>query len=610
MKRFAGLYAELDATTSTRRKTEAMARYFAAAPAADAAWAAYFLAGGRPRRLAPMSVLRATACRLAGLPDWLFEECYQAVGDLAETIALLLPPPSLADDTGLEGWMRERLLPLRGAEPERLAAALEDAWQRLEPGARFVLNKLLTGGFRVGVSRQLVIRALAEAFGVDPKLVAHRFVGYTDGGREPDARSFAALVRAAADPAREAAGPVAAEGAPGDGAIVAEDPEAALERAARPYPFFLAQPLQQAADTLGEPARWLLEWKWDGIRIQLVRRSGRAWIWSRGEELVTDRFPEIVEAARALPDGVVLDGELLCWNHEAGAPMPFALLQRRIGRLRLGPKLLREAPVAMLAYDLLEHEGRDLRGLPQAERRARLVSLLAAGPAQGGAAAPGPQGAQQAGPLPSATAPIAVSPLLPAGDWAQAAALRERARAAGVEGLMLKRADAGYGIGRTKSSPVGDWWKWKIDPLTADCVLVYAQRGHGRRASLYTDYTFALWNGPPGDPDRALVPFAKAYSGLTDAEIREVDAAIRRSTIEKFGPVRSVAPTMVFEIAFEGIQRSTRHRSGIAVRFPRIARRRPDKPVDEADTLQGLLALLDGGSGENRAPGSAEDEPE
>jgi len=566
MKRFAALYAELDATTSTRRKVEAMARYFVTAPAADAAWAAYFLAGGKPRRIAPMAVLRATACKAAGLPDWLFEESYQAVGDLAETIALLLPPAELADDAGFDTWMRERLLPLRGADPQRLADALNDAWRRLDPGARFVMNKLLTGGFRVGVSRQLVIRALAEGFGVDARSVAQRFVGYTDGGREPDARAFAALVHSGEDHA------------PADAAV-------ALERAARPYPFFLAHPLQGGEGPagalegmLGEAAGWLVEWKWDGIRAQVVRRAGQAWIWSRGEELVTERFPEIAGAARALPDGAVLDGELVCWNAGAGAPMPFAQLQRRIGRLDPGPKLLREAPVAMLAYDLLEHRGEDLRARPQAERRARLAELLG----QGGALA-----------LPSATMPIALSPALAAGDWAEVAACRARARGFGAEGLMLKRLDAAYGIGRTKSGPAGDWWKWKLDPLTADCVLVYAQRGHGRRASLYTDYTFAVWNAPPGAARRELVPFAKAYSGLTDAEIREVDATIRRTTVEKFGPVRSVTPTMVFELAFEGIQRSNRHRSGLAVRFPRIARRRPDKPIEDADTLQGLLALLD-----------------
>ncbi|TXL64323.1 ATP-dependent DNA ligase [Zeimonas arvi] len=577
MKRFAALYAELDATTSTRRKVDAMARYFVAAPAADAAWAAYFLAGGKPRRIAPMAALRAAARRAAELPEWLFEESYQAVGDLAETIALLLPPPDLVDEAGLDAWMRERLLPLRGAEPERLADALPDAWRRLHPGARFVMNKLLTGGFRVGVSRQLVIRALAEAFRIDARSVAHRFVGYTDGGRAPDARAFAALVVQGG------------EGAPADAA-------AALERAARPYPFFLAHPLSAAqADTLGEAGRWLVEWKWDGIRAQLVRRAGQAWIWSRGEELVTERFPEVAAAARALPDGVVLDGELVCWDAGAAAPMPFAQLQRRIGRLEPGARLLREAPVALLAFDLLEHEGEDLRALPQAGRRARLAALLeAAG----------------AGPLPAPAMPIALSPALQARDWAAAAAARAGARAFGVEGLMLKRLDAAYGVGRTKSASSGDWWKWKLDPLTADCVLVYAQRGHGRRASLYTDYTFAVWSAPPGAPGRELVPFAKAYSGLTDAEIREVDAAIRKTTVEKFGPVRSVTPTMVFELAFEGIQPSNRHRSGLAVRFPRIARRRPDKPVEEADTLQGLLALLDRGGGSERAAPGAGDEPE
>jgi DNA ligase-1 len=574
MKRFAALYVEIDSTTSTLRKVSAMARYFAQAPAADAAWAAYFLAGGKPRRFVAVRVLRELACRLAGVPDWLFEESYQAVGDLGETIALLLPAPELGDDAGLAEWMDERLLPLREAAPDRIEQVLSEAWRRLAPAERFVLNKLLTGSFRVGVSRQLVIRALAQAFELDEKQVAQRFVGYTDGARMPDANAFSLLVRA-----EPASGDAGGAGAGGEGEGAGVGARRSGGRGGHPYPFFLAHPLQQPPDALGDPGDWLVEWKWDGIRAQLVKREGASWIWSRGEELITDRFPELAEPLQGLPDGTVLDGELLCWDAGAQRPLPFAVLQRRIGRLRLTPKLLREAPVSMLVYDLLELEGEDLRGRPQAERRARLEALLSGDAAQA-AVAPAP------------TAVLGLSPLVAAADWAELARLREGARERGVEGLMLKRRDAAYGIGRTKSTALGDWWKWKIDPLTADCVLVYAQRGHGRRASLYTDYTFAVWDSPRGTEGRSLVPFAKAYSGLTDAEIRQVDAAIRRTTVERFGPVRSVAPSMVFELGFEGIQRSPRHRSGLAVRFPRMLRMRPDKPVEEADTLQTLEALL------------------
>lgn len=549
MKRFADLYARLDATTSTTRKVDAMARYFAHAPADDAAWAAYFLAGGRPRRLIPVRALVDAALRTSALPDWLFAESYDAVGDLAETVALLLPEPAHRVDRGLAEWMTQHVLPLRGAQAAELEPAIVAMWQALDAHERFVLNKLLTGAFRVGVSRQLVLRALARAFDVDEKRLAHRFVGYADGTHEPDAQAFGALV--ARDDASGGAGP------------------------GHPYPFFLAHPLQQPPATLGEPADWLVEWKWDGIRAQLVRRAGRSWLWSRGEELVTERFPEVVEASQALPDGCVVDGELLAWDAASSRPLPFATMQRRIGRLNLTPKLLREAPVSLLAFDLLEEAGDDIRAAPLAQRRARLEAIV-----------------------PPASKPaLLLSPRIDARDWQALARLRADSRSRGVEGMMLKRMQSAYGVGRTKSSPAGDWWKWKIDPLSVDCVLVYAQPGHGRRASLYTDYTFAVWSGPAHDAARTLVPFAKAYSGLTDVEIREVDATVRRTTIERFGPVRVVAPTMVFELGFEGIQRSTRHKSGIAVRFPRMLRRRPDKPVAEADTLQTLEALLAVGSG-------------
>jgi DNA ligase 1 len=563
MKRFARLYAELDAQTGTAAKVAALKRYFAEAAPADAAWAVYFLAGGKPRQVVPTARLRELAVRLAAIPEWLFEECYQAVGDLAETIALVLPPPSQGNDEGLAQWVEARLLPLRGAPPEAQAEALGQAFDELDAASRFLLVKLIGGGFRVGVSKLLVQRALAEVAGLDAKLVAQRMMGYTDGTLAPDAARYAGLV------SRDAGAPV---------------------QAGQPYPFFLAHaidvPLAQFRERLGPPGDWLVEWKYDGIRAQLVKRGGQVWIWSRGEELVTERFPEIVAAAAGLADGSVLDGEVLVWKEGANglSPAPFNLLQQRIGRKTLTKKVLAEAPVSFMAYDLLEWQGEDVRARPQRERRALLERAL--------------QGS---------TLPI--SPLLAADAWEAHAALRESARERGVEGFMLKHAQSAYGSGRTKSE--GTWWKWKIDPLAVDCVLVYAQAGHGRRASVYTDYSFAVWNRAPRDAAEAeaaveaiaqreapapgalqLVAFAKAYSGLSDAEFRRVDALIRRTTIEKFGPVRSLRPTLVFELGFEGINRSTRHKSGIAVRFPRMLRIRDDKPLHEADTLQTLEALL------------------
>ena len=567
MKLFAQLFTELDGTTSTSAKVQALQRYFGSAPAEDAAWAVYFLAGGKPRQVVRTATLRALACAMAGIADWLFEECYQAAGDLAETIAyvLPLPEPGHASDLGLAVWIEQRLLPLRGLPEPEVAERVRGYWNELDPQGRFLLTKLVGGGFRVGVSKLLVQRALAAHAGVDAKRVAQRMMGYTDARHMPTAARFAALVHQALDDAPDAA----------------TDP-------GQPYAFFLAHqldtPLAQFDARLGPPSGWQVEWKYDGIRGQIVKRAGQVWIWSRGEELVTERFPEIVAAASSLADGTVLDGEILVWP-DGPRPAPFALLQQRIARKNLTRKVLADAPVIFVAYDLLELQGQDQRALLQDQRRARLEQVLASCPA------------------------LRLSPLVQAGDWAALAVLRERSRALGVEGLMLKRRDAAYGTGRTKQD--GLWWKWKIDPMTVDAVLIYAQAGHGRRASVYTDYTFAVWSRPPADAAEAqavldaiagkqpaqpgalqLVAFAKAYSGLTDAEFKRVDAIIRKTTLEKFGPVRSVKPSLVFELGFEGINRSPRHKSGIAVRFPRMLRIRDDKPLHEAGSLQDLEALL------------------
>jgi DNA ligase-1 len=562
MRAFAALYAALDASTSTAHKVEAMQRYFERAPTHDAAWAAYFLAGGKPRQAVPTAVLRRTASEVAGIDDWLFEACYQAVGDLAETIAHMLPSGEGRDDTGLAEWVELRLAPVRGQPPEAQAAALRQWWSVLDGEQRFLLVKLIGGGFRVGVSKLLVQRALAQAAGLDAKLVAQRMMGYTDAHSAPTPERYAALLAPASQQA-------AADGG-------------------QPFPFFLAHqldaPASQFEPLIGPPADWLVEWKYDGIRAQAVKRAGRVWLWSRGEELIGEGFPDAITPLAALPDGTVLDGELLVWPEGAERPSPFAQLQKRLNRKVLGKKLLADAPVRFIAYDLLEDGGVDLRAQPQAERRTRLEARLH-------------------------DTPIRLSPLVHAADWPAYAALRAQSRERGVEGFMLKHRASAYGSGRTKAD--GTWWKWKIEPMTADGVLVYAQAGHGRRASVFTDYTFAVWNREPagpyeaqavveaiarGEPPQAgglqLVPFAKAYSGLTDEEFRRVDRAIRATTLEKFGPVRSVRPTMVFELGFEGIGRSTRHKSGVAVRFPRMLRIRDDKPLHEADTLPGLMALI------------------
>ncbi|MDR5853769.1 ATP-dependent DNA ligase [Caballeronia sp. LZ062] len=550
MRRFATLYAALDATTSTNEKLEALIAYFSGAEPEDAAWASYFLAGGKPRQSVPTRLLIEFARERAGLPEWLFEESYQAVGDLAETIAHVLPPPQRESELGLAQWIEDRVLTLRGANPAELRERMIGYWDELNWSERFLLTKLIGGGFRVGVARQLVVRALAQVAGVDHKRIAQRMVGWTDSRQAPSAARYLRLIAPAAE---------------GDDIDTPHESDIGL-----PYPFFLAHPLQADPATLGAPADWIAEWKWDGIRAQLVKRSGRVWIWSRGEDLLTERFPELASLGAALPDGTVIDGEILAWEPGANMPLPFARLQPRITRKSLTKKVLADSPAALLAYDLLEADGRDLRTEPLHARRAKLDAL--------------------AHTLSSTLAVdlLRVSPVVEASDWDALAALRDESRARGVEGLMLKERASMYGVGRTKAS--GTWWKWKIDPYSVDAVLLYAQPGHGRRASLYTDFTFAVWD--EADGVRTLVPFAKAYSGLTDEEMRQVDAIVRKTTVEKFGPVRSLTPTLVFEIGFEGIQASPRHKSGIAVRFPRMLRWRTDKSIDDADTLDMLKGFL------------------
>ena len=529
MKGFAELYGAIDSTTSTNRKVDAMAKYFADAASADSAWAVYFLSGGRPKRLIPVRRIAAWAMEQSNVPEWLFEESYHAVGDLAETIALLLPlrtGDAPIRERSLTEWVEQVLLPLATMTEGQQRGVVLDAWDQLAGSERYIWNKLITGSFRVGVSQQLVVRALARASSIDEGVIAHRLGGHWT----PTAQGFEALV------ARDS----------GD-----------ADRS-RPYPFYLAYALEGELESLGNPREWQAEWKWDGIRAQVVRREGKTYIWTRGGDLASDRFPEILSAAELLPDGTVLDGEIMPWSN--GEALPFAQLQRRIGRKKLGPKILAEVPVVLIAYDLLELSGRDLRAEPMTVRRSALETMLGQRP----------------------TPTLLLSPGIAVESWDDARAAHGASRDQRAEGLMLKRLDSEYGVGRRK----GSWWKWKVQPFSVDAVMVYAQPGHGRRALLHTDYTFAVRDG------EALVPFAKAYSGLTDAEIRTLDAWIRRHTIEKFGPVRHVEPVQVFELAFEGIQRSPRHKSGVAVRFPRIARWRADKPASEADTLETLRDIL------------------
>ncbi len=534
MKSFADLYAALDETTKTTAKVRALVDYFGRVSAADAAWATYFLIGRKPRQVVPMPKLRAWAIEEAGIPDWLFQESYDAVGDIAETIALLLPPPLTSSNLPLSSWVEERLLPLRGKADEVQRLAILDAWRTLDSQQRFVWNKLISGAFRVGVSQQLVTRVIGTVGAVEPAIIAHRLMG----DWEPSSAFFERLL--------------------------AHD--AADTDKSRPYPFFLAYPLEDSPESLGEISMWQAEWKWDGIRSQLIRRGAQTFLWSRGEELVTERYPELAAVGDALPEGTAIDGEILPFKDDK--ILPFAMLQKRIGRKAVTRSILAQVPVIIMAYDLIEHAGVDIRSWPLDRRREALAEVIAG----------------VVGEFPTLASRLRLSPLVDAVSWDDLAAARAASREREAEGLMIKRKHAPYGVGRRR----GDWWKWKVQPNTIDAVLLLAQRGSGKRASLYTDYTFGVWDRAAG----SLVPIAKAYSGLTDEEIRRVDDFVRHNMIEKFGPVRSVKPELVFELAFEGLNRSNRHKSGVAVRFPRILRWRTEKTAPEADSLDTLRALL------------------
>ena len=534
MRRFTDLYLALDGTNSTAEKTAMLVDYFHSAPDADAAWVVAFLTGNRPKGTGATGLLRDLCLRHTGHPAWLFDECRSAVGDLSETVALLLPPPDTATDEPLHVVMRARVLALIGVDAEAKERIITEAWTVLDAESRLVYHKLVRGGFRVGVQRKTVAKALAKVAGVDLDLVVHRLTGRF----RPTAADFRRLL----------------------------DPPSPDEHLDRPYPFFLANGLEGEVESLGPPTDWVAEEKWDGIRAQLIVRNDSIRLWSRGEESIGPMFPELVAAAQ-LPPGTVLDGEVLIWGEHG--PRSFFELQRRLNR-RVAPapqlSLFGEESARFIAYDLLESDGIDRRPEPFESRRSRLERLLAQRTAD----------------------VIGISPLVPFADWSELAAIRNGCAGRGTEGLMLKRRESIYGVGRTRGED--GWIKWKVDPFTLDAVLIGAQPGSGRRANLHTDCTFAVWDRR--EEPACLVTFAKAYSGLDQAEIESLDRWIRTNTVARRGPFREVRPEQVFELAFEGIQRSTRHRSGLAVRFPRILRWRKDKPADEAADLETLAGLL------------------
>jgi DNA ligase-1 len=558
-KLFSQLVVSLGQTTKTGEKLALLREYFTEAPDDDKVWTIALFTGRRPRRLVSGGLMGQWCMDITGIPAWMFTECYGMVGDLSETIALLLPPrnadevciPS-ANPIKLTQQFSEEGIPdsipaspttlsqllnvfneLQGKPEEERKTFVLACWQQFDTNERFVFNKLMSANFRVGVSANLPVQALAQSFNLTVAEVAHRI----SGNWNPEHITFNGLLL---------------------------HPDLSSDNS-KPYPFYLAYPLEENNDTLGTPYEWQAEWKWDGIRGQVIKRNDEGYIWSRGEELITEKFPEFKRLFDLLPNGVCLDGELVALQPahvtiENTYPAPFAELQKRIGRKNLTKKILVDVPAGFIAYDLMEYEGNDIRIMPLAERRKLLEQIF------------------QTIKDPAFT----ISVIIDFYDWNALTEIRTHSREKGAEGLMLKRKISPYGTGRRR----GDWWKWKIEPMTIDAVMIYAQKGSGRRSNLYTDYTFAVRDG------EKLVPFTKAYSGLTDKEFAQVDAFVKNNAIEKFGPVRTVKPELVFEIAFEGINTSSRHKSGVALRFPRMLRWRTDKKATEINTLDDLKSML------------------
>lgn len=532
MKQFAELVNVLGTSTKTNDKLEALSDYFATADEQDKVWVIAIFSGRRPKRAVNSTQLQTWCAELVDLPIWLFEESYHTVGDLGETIALLLPEPTSTQSHTLSYYIQQ-LATLSSADETEKKKFVTGSWMAMSAEERFVFNKLITGGFRIGVSQKVMVNALAKTVALDASVIAHRISGNWD----PASIRFSELLHA------------------DSGAI----------DHSKPYPFYLAYALEEEPATLGSPEEWQAEWKWDGIRGQIIKRNNELFVWSRGEELITDKFPEYTVLKDLIPDGTVLDGEII--PARQGEPLPFALMQTRIGRKNVSRKQLEEAPISFFVYDILEYNGMDIRNEVLHERRSKLEHVI--------------QNIFASAEDPSKI-PVQLSAEIPFTSWETLAGIREGSRNNGAEGLMLKRKNSIYQVGRK----TGDWWKWKIDPLTIDAVMIYAQKGHGRRSNLYTDYTFAVKDGDK------LVTFTKAYSGLTDKEFAMVDDFVKKNSLEKFGPVRTVKPELVFEIAFEGIAASNRHKSGVALRFPRISRWRRDKKADEINTLEDLKKLL------------------
>lgn len=526
MKAFAQLIQTLEMTNKTNEKINAIVHYLNIASDNDKVWLVALFTGRRPKRPVKVALMRDWALEVAKLPEWLFIESYSNVGDLGETIALILPKPETEINKPLNIWIQE-LMALKEETEQHKKDYVLQSWSGLHYTERFIFNKLVGGGFRVGVAAKLLVNAIAKQSGASSSKIMHNI----SGNWSPLDITYKELI----------------EG------------ENAEKDISKPYPFCLAYPIDKATHELGNESEWQAEWKWDGIRGQLIKRENEIFIWSRGEELITEQFPEIVSLQQKLPNGLVIDGEILAVQN--GTVLSFNHLQKRLNRKTLSKKILQEVPVGFYCYDIIEWEGVDMRSKPLYERRYVLEKMMQ---------------------LFSKEESIYLSPVIAFASWEELAEIRKRSREMNSEGIMLKAKSSQYHSGRKK----GDWWKWKMEPYSIDAVLIYAQKGSGRRSFYYTDYTFAIRDG------EKLVTIAKAYSGLTDKEIAEVDRFIKKNAQEKFGPVRTVKPQLVFEIGFEGIAESKRHKAGVALRFPRILRWRIDKKPEEITTIEEIKALL------------------
>ena len=554
---FGNLINNLEQCNSTKKKINLISVFIKDIDPRDGSWILLLLMSTRQKRVITGRRLKDILQASFRMPSWLIDDCFAQVGDSAETISLLWPQlKSELTDANIEcsevynklfnepkeskplHWWMETLLPaIKDATETTQNRLILKLWSDIADQDHYLTNKLITGGFRNGVSKGLVVKSIAQAYELDESTVLERLMKPI----EINNIWFQELTH-----------PVSIN---------------RTDRGAIPYPFYLASPVEIEKIKETPPADWRLEYKWDGIRGQLIKRDTGAYLWSRGEELVNHVFPEIIEMAENLPDGTVLDGEILCWQKDVRKPMAFASLQRRLGRKTVNKKLLKECPTVFLAYDILEHKSIDIRAYNLRDRLKLLESVQ----------------------LNYNHPCLVIDNEKEFAEWEELIQLRDRARLEGAEGLMIKKISSHYLSGRKR----GYWWKYKHDPMTLDAVLIYAQAGTGKRANLFTDYTFALWDDSNKySKDRKLVTFAKAYSGLNNSELMELDKWIRTHTIERYGPTRVVEQKQIFEIAFEGVMESKRHKCGLAVRFPRIHRWRIDKPVMEADCIEQAQALL------------------